>query len=351
MKNIAIIGVYPTSQNIKDGMVQRIKAIDDVFENDNRIYLKLSYRRKTNKLCRISDKLSVYELNVMFNYSLILKQLNKADCVYCHSLFNFINLILFLPFVKVKIVLDLHGVVPEELSMSNRKIKSFIYSICEYFAFKYISAAIAVSENMIKHYKKKYPSYKGMYLKYFIYPGNIINNNFGKELANSSIPNDKPVVIYSGNAQAWQNVQLMMKTIKKEGKPYEYIILTGEPSFFLDLISRYGLEDFDIKIYSVQPDELFPFYKRANYGFILRDESIVNKVANPTKLIEYLSYGIVPIVLTDDIGDFLNYGYEYLKLDNFNSDLKPVKSFKNMNISSIIKSENINLVNFLKDIV
>ena len=52
-------------------------------------------------------------------------------------------------------------------------------------------------------------------------------------------------------------------------------------------------------------------------GFVLRDDVLVNRVACPTKLLEYIQYGVLPIVLSDAIGDFKELGYKYIGLDDF----------------------------------
>lgn len=61
--------------------------------------------------------------------------------------------------------------------------------------------------------------------------------------------------------------------------------------------------------------ELNKEYKESHYGFILREDLIVNRVACPTKLIEYLAMGIVPIVDFEKIGDFSDFGMKYVRLD------------------------------------
>jgi hypothetical protein len=64
-------------------------------------------------------------------------------------------------------------------------------------------------------------------------------------------------------------------------------------------------------------------YSAADFGFIVRDKSPVNGVACPTKLIEYLCYGVIPIVELVEIGDFAAYGYEYVSLADFNEGFFP----------------------------
>lgn len=342
MKNIVIVGSYPNDSNIMDGMIQRIKAIDNIFENEERSYFTLSFKKYfQKKQIIVNDQLCVFNANVFFNYFFVLRGLRNSEFIYCHSLYNFITLILFLPFIKTKIVLDVHGVVPEELKMSGNIFKSFIYSCCEIIAFKKIKTAICVTNSMIQYYKSKYSNFKGKFINFSIFPDTIKSfNSHHLESRVEPCLNEKVVIIYSGNSQKWQNVDLMFNSIRNGCENYEYIILTGEPLIFNKLLEQYCLSKFDIKVRSVLPQELASYYQRAHYGFILRDDSIVNKVANPTKLIEYMSYGIMPIVLNENIGDFLQYKYEYLKLDHFNAELKPFKSYKNISIAKNIKVEN-----------
>jgi hypothetical protein len=67
-------------------------------------------------------------------------------------------------------------------------------------------------------------------------------------------------------------------------------------------------------------------YARADLGFVLRSESIVNRVACPTKLIEYMRFGIVPIVISPKIGDFEDYGYQFVTLEEFEQGIIPSRS-------------------------
>ena len=104
------------------------------------------------------------------------------------------------------------------------------------------------------------------------------------------------------------------------------------------MIAAAGLSGARIELKSVAPEELAEYYESAHYGFILRDDNVINTVANPTKMIEYLQYGIVPIVKSPNIGDFATYGYDYITYDSPLSELKPVKSPKNREVAREIIS-------------
>ena len=57
-------------------------------------------------------------------------------------------------------------------------------------------------------------------------------------------------------------------------------------------------------------------------------------------MVEYLNYGIIPIVLSEKIGDFKELGYEYLNLNKFNDNIVGRKSFKNAEVINLIYKKN-----------
>lgn len=253
--------------------------------------------------------------------------------------------------MRKKYVLDLHGVVPEELEMQNQVIKSKIYNLMERMIHNRIDICIAVTKKLAHHYTKKYPLSKTKYIIYSILPNNIENTPIDiLELSK----NKKLNVIYSGNTQPWQNIDLMLRKIKETNSDkIIYTILTGELKKMNDLLLTYNLQHREnIKVFSVEPSELSSFYKECSYGFILRDDVIINNVACPTKLIEYLNYGIIPIVLSDNIGDFKELGYESIDINDFNGNLPNRKSSINRNIiGRMIVENNIDLKSVIYSIL
>jgi hypothetical protein len=58
---------------------------------------------------------------------------------------------------------------------------------------------------------------------------------------------------------------------------------------------------------------------------MLRNPDVVNQVACPTKLVEYLAMGVIPIVNTTKIGDFDALGLQSLSAKNFELNQIPNK--------------------------
>lgn len=337
MKEIIFLAPYPDDENIKDGMVQRIKHVDDLFNSYNRFYLDLSFRRNFKTyINKPSHNVTHYKLNVFMHFIKIWKLIMNSEKIYIHSIYRFFTVIFPIFFYKKNICLDVHGVVPEENMMTKGYFFFKLYSIVEYFAFKIITHVVFVTKAMETHYSQKYDLQKIKSVIFNIYP------NIGHNLEiNPEIYNSKTVVIYSGNAQKWQNVEDMLELIQRNyNDNFEYYILTGQPDFFKQLLKKYKLNKDNIIVKTVSPEELSFYYSKAHYGIILRDDILVNKVANPTKMIEYLMFGIIPIVRLKEIGDFYSMGYDFVEESSFNKYLKPLKSLKNIQIAQKICLEN-----------
>lgn len=339
-RRILIFGEYPTEKNIKDGMIQRIKAIDDELGDYYRIYVTISCQRLGKKEVHANPSVVVYSLNLFIHYIFVLSLLRKVDAIYFHSILNYKYAILYpLSWVK-KRFLDFHGAVPEEYQfLGGKRIKCKIINWLERRAIKECNRLICVSYNMRSHFLEKYPFSKG---KYFIIkpivPINSLNEKVFSEEAfkkEKGISDNATIIIYSGNLQTWQNFDLMVDLIKAtETKKYVYIILTGERQNALKKICEKGCNMKNIIIDSVQPQDLYKYYSIAHYGFLLRDDHVLNKVAAPTKLVEYLYYGIIPILKYKDIGDQEYYHYEYVSYDlNDMKNLLPRKSSFNKDVS------------------
>ena len=79
----------------------------------------------------------------------------------------------------------------------------------------------------------------------------------------------------------------------------------------------------DVSVSSRSPQDLMKEYEACHYGFLLRKDITVNHVACPTKVVEYISKGIVPIINTEHVGDFVSDGMQYISLEDFLSKPLP----------------------------
>ncbi len=340
---ILFISKYPSETTIKEGMSQRMVSIDAQFKNNQRTYLFVSYRTFFKKRVEeILPGVKQYQCNLFVHFFLIFRLIQNSEIIYFHSIMNAFAVFpfMFLNIKSKKTILDVHGVVPEEQKINGNRLKGFLYNLCEKKTFKIINYAIVVTDIMKDFYEKKYPheAHKIKFIIYPIIPENLIYsfklNNFNPLDENSA--NDKIEIIYSGNMQTWQNIPLMVQIIKNNlNNKIHFTILTGEINDMQVFFEKNGLKDDDrITIKTVLPNELRNYYLKAHYGFILRDDIVINNVACPTKMIEYLYYGITPIIKSSKIGDFNTFGYEKIEYTKFNEkNLYIHKSLKNHEIA------------------
>ncbi|MBD3905444.1 hypothetical protein NAL32_13540 [Chryseobacterium sp. Ch-15] len=331
---ILFLSKYPTTQEeFRDGFFQRVLNIDKLFDDKKKVYITASPYRDFKKSFLVQgDNRIVIRCNVFLHFHLIIKYFIKANLVYIQSIHNILYLFLFIKIFKKKYVLDLHGLVPEEFRMFKDYPREKIFNALEQFIYSDLNYVIGVTNKLVNFYKNKYPKAKVEYIVYPILPNNL--TDITETELSEKHQDSKINFIYSGNLQPWQNIDLMIQHISKINNfdNYFFQILTGQVEEMKKKITNAGIDMKNVDIRGVSSDQLEKYYKKAHYGFILRNDIAVNNVACPTKLIEYMNYGIIPIVLSEDIGDFKGMEYERLGIDKLSSSLKARKSQGNIQI-------------------
>lgn len=211
-----------------------------------------------------------------------------------------------LPYNPKKIICWFQGVAPEERYYFNQdrtltklaRIKIFLeQSFFEWYALYHCDFNFFVSNAMLKYYRKKYCYHKK---NWFIMPC------FNQPLNLDAFRSEKyatPSFVYAGSLDGWQCFDKTLEIYKQIGnriKGCTLTILTGAQDKAREMLKQYGVEA-DVKY--VMRDKIDEELCKYKYGFIIRQENPVNKVATPTKMNSYLANGIIPI-FTDVIGAF-----------------------------------------------
>jgi glycosyltransferase involved in cell wall biosynthesis len=205
------------------------------------------------------------------------------------------------------VVTDMHGVFPEELRYYGKHAGAFLYRQIERIVVFNSRAIVAVTEAMARYFREKC----GDRFRVYVIP---IFDEIRPAREPAGLGPARPTVVYAGGAQKWQNIEAMMDAMRKARDRFDFVILTADIPVFKRLLTAYGLEN-QVTLRTVPKNEVYAYYARADLGFILRDDDIVNRAACPTKLVEYLQCGVVPIVLQPEIGDFAANGYACLAVD------------------------------------
>lgn len=226
------------------------------------------------------------------------------------------------------------GVVAEEAYLTTNSIfRKKLWNFFEAFTLRYSELNIFVSEEMRLYFEKNY-NIKSK--KYFIMPC------FNKELNLDLVNKEKyltPSFVYAGSLAKWQCIEQTLELysiLEQKLSNASITLLTKEKEYALELIHKYKIKNFNISYVSLNNLDLeLAKYK---YGFILREDHIVNHVATPTKMNTYLSVGIIPIY-SSSLKSFNKLSKKTLSFIELNSnDI-------NSNVARIVQYEIDNMLN------
>lgn len=205
----------------------------------------------------------------------------------------------------LKIINWFQGIAAEEsflFSLSNKSLflrfKAYLlHTLSDYRALKYCDFNFFVSDRMRLFYRHKHFYYRN---NFYLMP--CFNQKLNRA-AFSEIKYSHPSFVYAGSMDGWQcfekTVKLFMQ-IKNRIPNATFTVLTAAQDRAKEILTKYGV-DAELKyVHYTKVDEELRKFK---YGFIVRDNNIVNNVATPTKMNSYLANGIIPI-FTNVVGAF-----------------------------------------------
>lgn len=286
---------------------------------------------------------STSKLGIEMIYTTKLKDVSKKDIVFTVTAKYYVQAKIRYP--KNKTIFWAQGVTPEEhVLLGGGWFKFKIKEILEKIAVKNSVILFVVSNKMIYHYKEKY-NYSGE--NYIVMP--CYNLDFNKELTSQSVNRYKyPSFVYAGSMSAWQCVDETMELfgkIQKQIPKASLTLLVKEKEKAYDLVKKYNLKNVIIKY--VQLDNLQTDLLNYKYGFLIREDNIVNNVATPTKMNSYLASGIIPI-FTNAVDSFV----ENINLGKQNTICLSTNNSVDLNSNIIINhmNKNINILELLNGI-
>ena len=114
------------------------------------------------------------------------------------------------------------------------------------------------------------------------------------------------VFAYSGSLAGWQSFDLLynfVSPILKANNHNKILFLSDIDANIQKLQDEFSNQ---IVCKKVKPKEVPNFLIAADYGLLIREESITNKVASPVKFAEYLACGL-KIIISNNLGDYSQY--------------------------------------------
>lgn len=315
---IVFFGGYFYPERQSDGYFQRIQIVDRLFSDRWRVYVESDELRGRNVwFDRPEPNVLVLRIIGTKKRRILVRMLAlmavlRSRKIYFHSVLrmydNRFGKLLYLPFLRKAV--DIHGVVPEEFRMHDDFFSAVLYEKEERLAVKRAGIVIVVTDAMRQYLQQKFrDALRAEVVAFPMFP------SFTPTLASRPLLDGKPIVVYAGGLHKWQQVPKMIDAILRTADRFNHRFYCPEPQVVKAMLPSElsGVVTVESKAHT----ELMSLYPECHYGFILREDIIVNRVACPTKLVEYLAMGIVPIVDCEDIGDFKALGMHFIRLDDF----------------------------------
>ena len=262
---------------------------------------KSSLNDATNYYISIINK-SLFQKGIILFFTDQIQQLTDADFILTITVKAFFKA--KMKNKKAKTIFWFQGIAPEEAIMESTNIKNLyrytVRRILTHYALNNADLLFFVSDAMKEHFSKKYGYKKNNY---------IIMPCYNLPLSPIFNPNQysSPTFVYAGGTSVWQGIYFMLDVyslIEKQISNAHLTLLCKNKKLLEKELSQRNINNYNIKYVSM--DSLQDELHKYKYGFIIRDNHVVNKVATPTKMNSYLSNYLIPI-FSDTVYDFNKY--------------------------------------------
>lgn len=217
------------------------------------------------------------------------------------------------------------GATADESYMRNHsKLRYWILNKIDTFAMKKARFILFVSEYMRMHYEKL--SGESFSDKSYTMP--CFNEEYDESVYKHK-DYSKKVFTYVGSLDLWQcfdQTATLYKQIEERVPNTMFKVLTFSVDDAKRILKEKGVKNYVVAC--VPKEKVKQELLETTYGFILREDNMVNRVATPTKFSSYLAAGVIPI-FSDCLRDFYNAskGCRYVMSIPQNYDVQKIIAF------------------------
>lgn len=171
---------------------------------------------------------------------------------------------------------------------------------------------IAVSSKLIEYWRAKF----GYTEQDHVIIPCTLNSNFkltvfsddeiAKARKSLGFAQDDTILVYSGSVAGWQSFEIVVQIVRsllRQDKSVKLLFMSGNNKNIDELKAQFQEQVFNIW---VKHNEVQKILSACNYGLLLREQSMTNYVASPTKFAEYLGAGL-PVLISPCIGDYSDF--------------------------------------------
>jgi hypothetical protein len=117
---------------------------------------------------------------------------------------------------------------------------------------------------------------------------------------------DDIVFVYSGSVSGWQGFSMIadfMRPVLKGAANNKLVFLSDRDLNIDRLMQEFPAQ---VVVRRLHPAEVSSFMIAGDYGLLIREPSVTNKVASPVKFAEYLACGL-RVIISPDLGDYSDF--------------------------------------------
>lgn len=201
-------------------------------------------------------------------------------------------------------IIDIHGAYPEELEYigANKKVIEEFH-ITEKEIIKTVNTLIVQSETMKNHLLDKMDGH--IEKEIIVYQCGVDTDKFDYNNTHQEITRkhlgyveSDILFIYVGGLHKWQMIYETLEIFKtfSDNENINYLILSQDnPAPIFDFCNKNDIKR--VKVLNKVPhDQVSAYMALSDIAWLTREDVILNKVASPTKLGEYLACGLPVIV-------------------------------------------------------
>jgi glycosyltransferase involved in cell wall biosynthesis len=257
----------------------------------------------------------------------------NVKIIHAQGLYSAFIAIIFKFFIarQIKIVFDVHGLVPQEyvwLEKGRRWGVSFLcLKIIERLCAAKSDYLICASKSLKRYFKKRYKVKKKIDVipNISLFPRRDLNelNRVRADLRKQFNLEDSIVLLHIGSFLQWtdtkKTVEIFRKLREYFPKVFLLIVTYEEKGMISSFLLKNKIFAPEFLVTHVPHDEIHKFAPVGDLGLIIRDNSLINQVAFPTKFSEYLACG-VPVLCSSSIKDIAHdvkkHGLGYVLTEN-----------------------------------
>lgn len=158
---------------------------------------------------------------------------------------------------------------------------------------------IAVSNAMVKYWKKEYDYSSGLHV---VIPCTLSAKHLEETKAENRA-SEKVRIVFSGGNGKWQSLNRVSEVLV----PY----FTNNENVEMTFLTNALPEKFELKekfpdrvsVQWLKEQEVHAVLGTCDYGWMYREQSVTNQVASPVKFAEYLAAGL-SVIISTELGDF-----------------------------------------------